>query len=89
LIRVTLPLSGANRSLRVFTLSMVPKALPASTVSPGLHVEVHERDVAELLDGVGGDADLLHARRLRLRPLVVLRVFAVDPRRRCSPWSSS
>src|SRR6478609_7031887 len=36
LIRVTLPLTGANRSLSVLTLSIVPKVLPAVTLSPTL-----------------------------------------------------
>src|SRR6478736_161969 len=36
LMRVILPLTGANRSLSVLTLSMVPKVLPALTVSPTL-----------------------------------------------------
>src|SRR5690606_19808529 len=31
----TLPAMGANRSLSVLTLSMVPKALPSAMVSPG------------------------------------------------------
>src|SRR6187431_2254855 len=36
LMRVTLPLTGANRSLSVLTLSIVPKFLPALTLSPTL-----------------------------------------------------
>src|SRR6478752_3822938 len=36
LMRVILPLTGANRSLKVLTLSIVPKVLPALTVSPTL-----------------------------------------------------
>jgi hypothetical protein len=57
LISTTFPLSGANRSLSVLTLSIVPKVLPAASSSPDLHVEVHEGDVTELLDREGGDAD--------------------------------
>jgi hypothetical protein len=70
LTRVTRPVSGANRSLSVLTLSIVPNVLP------GAYVDADERDVAELIDGECRDADQ-NLVAIGFRPLVLTCVLPI------------
>ena len=80
----TSPATGRYRSLAVLTDSMTPKASPRSRARADRR-QLHEDDVAQLVGGVGGDAD--HGLvALDAQPLVVVGVAQI---RRAPPRSVS